>query len=134
MIRSLTGTLAFVLALGSAVDAHHAITAIYDNSKPITLQGTVVEFHFVNPHPFLTIDVVDDRGTHQSWQLEMDNRFELVDVGMNGDTFKTGERVVVRGGPARGRSNAVYALRIDRPSDGFRYEQVGTSPRITRGR
>jgi len=123
-----------MLAFGATLDAHHAISAIYDNSKPITLQGTVVEFHFVNPHPLLTIDVVDDRGTHQSWQLEMDNRFELVDVGMSSDTFKGGDRVVVRGGPARGRSNAVYALRIDRPSDGFRYEQVGTSPRITRAR
>jgi uncharacterized protein DUF6152 len=55
----------FVLAFSPALDAHHAISAIYDNSKPITLQGTVVEFHFVNPHPFLTIDVVDDRGINR---------------------------------------------------------------------
>jgi hypothetical protein len=134
MSRALWCVTLVVLAFSASLDAHHAISAIYDNSKPITLQGTVVEFHFVNPHPFLTIDVVDERGAHQSWQLEMDNRFELVDVGMSGDTFKPGERVVVRGGPARGRSNAVYALRIDRPSDGFRYEQVGASPRITRAR
>lgn len=123
-----------LFALGVPLYAHHAISAIYDNSKPITMQGTVVEFHFVNPHPTLTIDVVDERGMHQSWQLEMDNRFELVDVGMTADTYKAGDRVVVRGGPSRARSNAVYALRIDRPSDGLRYEQVGTSPRVTRAR
>jgi hypothetical protein len=132
-MRRLSLTLG-VLAIGVTLDAHHAISAIYDNSKPITIQGTVVEFHFVNPHPYLTVDVVDERGKSQMWQLEMDNRFELVDVGMTADTYKPGDRLVVRGGPARGRSNAVYALRIDRPSDGFRYEQVGTSPRITRAR
>ena len=134
MSRSLCRLGLVVLALDASLDAHHAISAIYDNSKPITIQGTVVEFHFVNPHPYLTIAVVDERGQSQAWQLEMDNRFELVDVGMSADTFKAGDRVVVRGGPARGRSNAAYALRIDRPSDGFRYEQVGTSPRITRAR
>src|SRR5690349_3431536 len=52
-------SIVFVLALSTSLDAHHAISAIYDNSKPITVQGTVVEFHFVNPHPYLTIDVVD---------------------------------------------------------------------------
>ena len=134
MARSLCRLALVVLTLGASLDAHHAISAIYDNSKPITLQGTVVEFHFVNPHPYLTIDVVDEHGKSQTWQLEMDNRFELVDVGMTTDTFKAGDRVVARGGPARGRSNAVYALRIDRASDGFRYEQIGTSPRITRAR
>ena len=78
------------------------------------------------------IDVVDEHGTIQPWQLEMDNRFELVDVGMTANTFTRGDRVIVTGGPARARSNGLYALRIDRPSDGFRYEQVGTSPRIGR--
>jgi hypothetical protein len=134
MSRPLLRFAIVVLAFGASLDAHHAISAIYDNSRPITIQGTVVEFHFVNPHPYLTIDVVDERGKSQTWQLEMDNRYELVDVGMTGDTFKAGDRVVAKGGPARGRSNAVYALRIDRPSDGFRYEQIGTSPRITRAR
>jgi len=123
-----------VLVLGATVHAHHAISAIYDNSKPITIKGTVTEFQFVNPHPMLLIDVVDERGTSQPWQLEMDNRFELVEVGMTADSFKRGDRVVVTGGPSRTRSNGVYALRIDRASDGFRYEQIGTSPRITRVR
>jgi hypothetical protein len=124
----------WVFLLGTSLDAHHAITAIYDNTKPITIQGTVVEFQFVNPHPKLVIDVVDDHGKREPWTLEMDNRYELVEVGVTSDTFKHGDRVVVTGGPARARSNELYALRIDRPSDGLRYEQIGTSPRITRAR
>jgi|SRR5262245_15141414 len=134
-MRRVISTLAMsMVAFGSTLDAHHAISAIYDNSKPVTITGTVTEFHFVNPHPMLMIEVVDDRGKSQVWQLEMDNRFELVDVGMTGDTFKRGDRVVVKGGPARSRSNGLYLLQLDRAADGFRYEQVGASPRISRTR
>jgi hypothetical protein len=134
MRRVLSTVAISVLSLGSMLHAHHAISAIYDNSKPVTLTGTVTEFHFVNPHPTLTIEVVDDRGRSQVWQLEMDNRFELVDVGMTADTFKRGDRVVVKGGPARARANALYMLQLDRAADGFRYEQVGASPRVSRTR
>jgi len=121
-----------VLVLGASIDAHHAISAIYDNSKPMTLRGTVTEFQFVNPHPLLIIDAPDDRGRARTWQLEMDNRFELVAIGMTADSFKKGDRVVVTGGPARSRSNALYVLRLDREADGLRYEQIGASPRLTR--
>ena len=54
------------------------------------MQGVVTEFRFVNPHPFLIIDV-----QHEPWKLEMDNLSELVDVGMTKETFKAGDRVVV---------------------------------------
>jgi len=123
-----------VLVLGASIEAHHAISAIYDNAKPITLRGTVTEFQFINPHPVVMMEAVDERGRAQTWQLEMDNRFELVAIGMTADSLKKGDRVVVTGGPARARSNGVYVLRLDRESDGLRYEQIGASPRITRTR
>jgi Family of unknown function (DUF6152) len=123
-----------VLVLGATIDAHHAISAIYDNSKPVTVRGTVTEFQFINPHPFLMIEAADDRARTQMWQLEMDNRFELVAIGMTADSFKKGDRVVVTGGPARSRSNGLYVLRLDREVDGLRYEQIGASPKITRTR
>src|SRR5262245_27581307 len=134
-MRRIISTVAIsFLLLGALLHAHHAISAIYDNSKPVTITGTVTEFHFVNPHPTLIIEVVDERGRNQLWQLEMDNRFELVDVGMTADTFKRGDCVVVKGGPARARSNGLYVLLLDRAADGFRYEQIGASPRVSRTR
>jgi Family of unknown function (DUF6152) len=131
MARLLPSLTAGVLVLGATIDAHHAISAIYDNSKPMTLRGTVTEFQFINPHPFVMMEVVDG-GRAQTWQLEMDNRFELVAIGMTADSIKKGDHVVVTGGPARSRSNGLYVLRLDRESDGLRYEQIGASPRITR--
>ena len=118
---------------GAAVQAHHAISAYHDAAKPVTLDAVITRFHFVNPHPFLTVDVADRSGTTQSWKLEMDNRFELAAIGVTSDTLKPGDRIVVTGSLARDQANSLYVRRLDRPADGFRYEQVGASPRIRRG-
>jgi hypothetical protein len=113
-----------------AVRAHHSIFGVYDSSRQATLDGTVAEFQLINPHPFLFIDVADAAGAAQRWRLEMDNRHELTAIGVTASTFKRGDRVVVRGSLARSQPQSLYLLRLDRPADGFWYEQVGASPRI----
>ena len=112
--------------------AHHAISAIYDSSKRVTVEGAVREFQFINPHPFLVIDV-SDGGKTLEWRLEMDNRYELIDEGMSADTLKRGDRVVASGSLSRSNPQGMYLMRLDRPSDGFRYEQIGASPRVRQG-
>jgi hypothetical protein len=127
----LTVSLAVALAIaGPSVHAHHSIAAIYDTSRQVAIEGVVTEFRFINPHPFLIVDVRDDTGTAQQWRLEMDNRLELTGIGVTADTWKKGDRVVVNGSPARTEPRSLYIRRLDRPADGFRYEQVGSSPRI----
>jgi hypothetical protein len=113
--------------------AHHAISAIYDSSKQVTVEGVVRDFQFINPHPILTI-VAAAGGRDVEWRLEMDNRFELIDVGMQADTLKAGDRVLVTGSLSRTNPQSLYLMRLDRPNDGFRYEQIGASPRVRRGR
>ena len=113
--------------------AHHSIAGVYDTSQQVSIEGVVMQFHFVNPHPFLTVEVRGDGGAQQ-WRLEMDNRRELVDVGMNEETLKPGDKVVVKGNPVREKSQGLYIRKLERPSDGFQYEQVGSSPAIKAGR
>ena len=96
----------------------------------MTIEGIVVEFQLVNPHPFLFIDVKGGTGEAQRWQLEMDNRRELVSIGVTASTFKPGDLVVVNGSLSRRSEQKLYLLRLDRRADGFWYEQVGSSPRI----
>ena len=115
---------------GTATHAHHSISSLYDSKRQVTMEGTVAEFHLVNPHPFLFIDVKSRTGEAQRWQLEMDNRSELAAVGVTASTFKPGDRVVVTGSLARTQGQRMYLLRLDRAADGFWYEQVGQSPRI----
>jgi exonuclease VII large subunit len=130
-------TLSFAAAVvtGSmAAQAHHSISSVYDGSRRLTIEGTVAQFQLINPHPFLFIDVKDANGQVQQWRLEMDNRFELVAIGVTATTFKPGDKVVVTGSAARVQPHGLYVWRLDRPADGFWYEQVGSSPRIANTR
>jgi len=122
--------LAAVVLITSAADAHHSITAVYDSRRQVTVTGSVREFQFVNPHPWIGLDVTGEGGRVQTWRLELDNRFELVDVGMRADTFKPGDVVVATGSAGRDGARSLYVRQLDRPADGLRYEQVGPSPRL----
>jgi len=129
MLRAVVPAAALALLLGPALRAHHAIGALYDSSHRASLDGTVAEFQLINPHPFLFLDVVDDSGA-QRWKLELDNRSELAAIGVTAATFKPGDRVVVTGSRSRTDPHGLYLLRLDRPADGFWYEQVGSTPKI----
>jgi hypothetical protein len=72
------------------VHAHHSISAVYDTSRQVAVEGVVIEFRFINPHPFLMMDVKDRRGKAQQWRLEMDNRSELAEIGVTAETWKQG--------------------------------------------
>jgi len=120
-------------AFGSAslaAHAHHSIAAVYDSSREQRLEAVVADFQFVNPHPFVVVTVEID-GAEQSWRLEMDNRFELAQVGMTDTTLKAGDHVIVTGSLGRTEPRTLYIRQLDRPADGFRYEQVGSRPRVT---
>ena len=119
---------AFALT-GLAAEAHHSIGAVYDSQRQQRVEGVVAEFQFINPHPFVIV-TVDAQGAAESWRLEMDNRFELQNIGMTGETLKAGDRVVVTGSLGRNEPRTLYIRRLDRPADGFRYEQVGSRPRV----
>ena len=120
----------FVLLLaGRSSLAHHSIAGIYDSGNPISFDALVVDFQFVNPHPFIVVERTDRTGQVQQWRLEMDNRFELSEIGMTASTLRKGDRVLVTGSAARDRSRALYVRRLERPADGFWYEQVGSSPK-----
>jgi hypothetical protein len=124
-------SLGLTLALWSAAaQAHHSIAAVYDGSKQVTIEGVVTRFQFTNPHPIVVMEVSDAGGKRQEWRLEMDNRSELAAVGVTTETLRPGDRVVVSGSLARSQPNSLYIRRLDRPADGFQYEQVGGSPRV----
>ena len=114
----------------AVAQAHHAIGGIYDASRPLTFDGVIAVFHFVNPHPFVEFDVRDASGRTERWRGEMDNRFELVGVGMTAETLRPGDRIAITGSAARDGGRSMYIRSLERSADGFRYEQVGSSPRV----
>ena len=124
----LTVVIAMILG-GVAAQGHHSISAVYDRGRPVTLDGVLVEFAMVQPHPFVVVDVKNGRETAR-WRGELDNRWELEAIGMNAQSLKAGDRLVLNGQSGRNQAQTLYVMRLDRPSDGFWYEQVGMSPKI----
>ena len=119
--------------LGSATaHAHHSIAAVYDSTRPVTVEGRVKEFLFINPHPVLVIDAAKDGAEPLAWRLELDNRSELAAIGIDAATFQAGDRVIATGSAGRKSAQSLYAMKIERPADGLLYEQIGYSPRISR--
>jgi hypothetical protein len=114
------------LVFPAVAAAHHSIAGMYDNQRPVTIDGVVTQFQFVSPHPYL--DLRDAR-TSQTWRFEMDSRGELGRMGMDEQTLKPGDRLVVTGSLARREPNKAYVERLQRPSDGYGYEQVRNTPR-----
>jgi hypothetical protein len=128
MKTPVTVVVTMVAALGvpAVVAGHHSIAGMYDNQRPVTIDGVVTQFQFVRPHPYL--DLRDAR-TSQTWRFEMDSRGELARIGMDEQTLKPGDRLVVTGSLARRETNRAYVERLQRPADGYGYEQVRNTPR-----
>ena len=123
--------LALVILLSTVpVFGHHSLSE-YDAARELSLTVVVREFHFVNPHPYLIAEARAG-SLSSTWRLELDNRFELVQIGMTASTFTTGEQLLVSGRPGRDQKPILYVRELDRPADGFRYEQLSSSPRIVR--
>lgn len=132
-MRNWTGPILTLSLLASAAQAHHSLSG-YDQGRNVRADGVIEQYHFTNPHPYLMVGVTAPSGVRQTWHLEMDNLHELVEIGISKTTFKPGDQVTVSGWPDRTDPKAVYLLRLDRLSDGLRYEQIGSRPRLTYAR
>ena|SRR5438094_7240594 len=49
-------SVALLVAVALVAEAHHA-SVMFDSTKEITLEGTVKEFQYTNPHSWLLVDV-----------------------------------------------------------------------------
>src|SRR4051812_22843084 len=91
----------FAAALLSAKSAssHHSFSAVYDDTRTISVTGVVTQFRFVNPHALLFVDVTDESGKINKWTVEFAGRLNLSEVGWTAESIKSGERLTVTGNP-----------------------------------
>ena len=50
--------------------AHHSF-AMFDGNRTMTIEGTVKEFTWTNPHAWIVMMVSDAQGQPQQWALEL---------------------------------------------------------------
>jgi hypothetical protein len=81
--------------------AHHGTAASYDPDKLVTLQGTVTEFLWTNPHSQMHWDVKGPDGTVVNWGGELHSIAQLLKSGWSKTLIKPGDEVTVTGHPSR---------------------------------
>jgi hypothetical protein len=96
---------AALFAVAIPAFAHHGTGASYDLSNPITLEGTVTEFHYANPHPQLFFDVME-KGEVVHWSGEFyPNPAQLIQGGWGRKrseaALAAGTKITVTLAPAR---------------------------------
>jgi hypothetical protein len=74
--------------------AHHS-GAMFDPTKTVTLEGTVKEFQYTNPHSWLEILVTGADGKIVEWGFESEGPSTLLRAGIKAKTFMPGEKVTV---------------------------------------
>src|SRR5436190_6596497 len=95
---------AAVAAVAAPAFAHHSF-AMFDQQQTVTLQGTVKEFEWVNPHAWLRVTVNDEKtGAPALWALELSSPSRLVTMGMRADSVKAGDAVSVTFHPMKNGS------------------------------
>lgn len=99
----MSGALALLLSsLAQTSIAHHAAATEFDlDSPPIELQGTVVKMEWINPHSWITIEVENDEGDIEIWEIEAGAPNAMFRRGFNRDSLPPGTVINVMGYQAR---------------------------------
>ncbi len=90
-----------VLVLFSTPAFVHHSGAMFDLTKRVTVTGTIIDFHWTNPHTSFKVDVANKDGTTSVWAVEMNSPNNLVRVGWKRTTIKPGDKVTVTVRPLR---------------------------------
>ncbi len=93
-----------MIAAPAGAWAHHSF-AMFDQSKQVSVAGTVRDFQWTNPHAF--IEVEDASG--KLWGIELNSPNNLVRQGWKRTILKAGDKISVTLNPLRdGRPGGLF--------------------------
>ena len=90
-------------ALVTPVLAHHS-GAMFDDKVALTLNGTVKQFQWTNPHCWIQVLVASASGPVE-WSVEMGSPSQLFRGGWKPKTVHVGDKIVVIVHPMRDGTN-----------------------------
>ena len=105
---------------------HHAFAAHYLEDQSVSIEGTLTEFDYLNPHAWIHIAAPDNSGQVRKVSAEWSNPGRLKQQGIDKDTLRPGDRLIITGSPSRNPSELRMHLKhIVRPTDGWTWAGRG---------
>ena len=86
--------------LASPAWAHHSFVQ-FDNTRSVTLSGTVTSFQWTNPHGYLEIDTDDGSAPPKHYTFELTSPNMMSRGGWTSRTIKPGDMVTAIMAPLR---------------------------------
>lgn len=81
-------------ALAAPVLAHHSFS-MFDNDRNMTLEGTIKEFQWTNPHTWTQVMVKDASGKLVEWSIEGGSPNSLSRSGWKRTSIKPGDQAIL---------------------------------------
>lgn len=97
MVFRTISSLVCACLLASAASAHHSFAAEFLGDQTRTIDGTVTEVWFKNPHVRYYVQVKNEAGEIESWDVRTSSPTLLVRRGWNRDTISEGDKVKIEG-------------------------------------
>jgi hydrogenase maturation factor len=89
----------------------------------MTVEADVLQFLYRNPHSFLQLQTKDAKGVAITWAVEWAAGGQLGASGVQRDTLRPGDHVIVLGSPGRNpEDHRMRMINIKRPSDGWSWK------------
>jgi hypothetical protein len=100
--------LVLAVLVPKSLHAHHS-NAIYNLEEQISVEGTVTQIRWANPHVYIYLDETTDSGEVINWEIEGFGPGAMRKMGFSRNTVAMGETLTVNGNPARNpRKNAIF--------------------------
>ena len=106
--------LGVLMATGWA-SAHHAFSAEFDATKPVTVVGTLTRAEWKNPHAWIYIDVKGPDGAVTNWAVELGPPNALLRRGWKRSSMPVGTEVKIAGFGAKNGKDMMNASTVTLP-------------------
>jgi len=132
MKRNALGLAAIALAMTAIPALAHHSFAMFDALKTKTLEGTVTEFQWTNPHSWIRMTVTNADGNAEQWAIEMGGPSGLARQGWRPKTLTPGMEIKAWIHPLRDGANGGQFMAISLP-DGTQLGDVNAAPSADAG-
>ena len=92
MANSLRHSVLIAMLLASGTSLAHHSNAAYDMRRDVTIEGTVLEYQWTNPHSWLKVQTMDSDGVPKVWSIEFGTPSLAIRTGWTPSTFKPGDK------------------------------------------